>query len=313
MDTTGTFEMAKALAAHKCHTCIHKYYTVDEWKSFADANKETLPFIAASSGTAEGDFERLCDILENVPEVKFICLDVANGYSQFFVEYVEKVRKAFPTHTIMAGNVVTGDMVEALIFAGADIVKVGIGPGSVCTTRKKTGVGYPQLSAVLECADNAHGLGAHIISVSLLQTEIKKNETFSCIFQDGGCTCPGDVAKAIGAGADFVMLGGMLAGHDQAGGEVIEKDGKKRKLFYGMSSATAMKKHKGGVAEYRASEGKTVEVDYRGDVNVTMLDILGGLRSACTYVGAGRVKEMPKRTTFIRVNMQLNEVFSSSN
>ena len=172
MDTTGTFEMAKALAAHKCHTCIHKYYTVDEWKSFADANKETLPFVAASSGTAEGDFERLCDILENVPEVKFICLDVANGYSQFFVEYVEKVRKAFPTHTIMAGNVVTGDMVEALIFAGADIVKVGIGPGSVCTTRKKTGVGYPQLSAVLECADNAHGLGAHIISVGLFQTEI---------------------------------------------------------------------------------------------------------------------------------------------
>eukprot|EP00093_Oithona_nana_P003121 03121.XXX_35294_33074_1 [CDS] Oithona nana genome sequencing. len=294
MDTTGTFEMAKALAAHKCHTCIHKYYTVEEWKTFADANKETLPFMAASSGTAEGDFERLSDILENVPEIKFICLDVANGYSQFFVEYVEKVRKAFPIHTIMAGNVVTGDMVEALVFAGADIVKVGIGPGSVCTTRKKTGVGYPQLSAVLECADNAHGLGAHIIS-------------------DGGCTCPGDVAKAIGAGADFVMLGGMLAGHDQAGGEVIEKDGKKRKLFYGMSSATAMKKHKGGVAEYRASEGKTVEVDYRGDVNVTMLDILGGLRSACTYVGAGRVKEMPKRTTFIRVNMQLNEVFSSSN
>ena len=313
MDTTGTFEMAKALAAHKCHTCIHKYYTVDEWKSFADANKETLPFIAASSGTAEGDFERLCDILENVPEVKFICLDVANGYSQFFVEYVEKVRKAFPTHTIMAGNVVTGDMVEALIFAGADIVKVGIGPGSVCTTRKKTGVGYPQLSAVLECADNAHGLGAHIISASLFQTEIKQNRDIFIFFQDGGCTCPGDVAKAIGAGADFVMLGGMLAGHDQAGGEVIEKDGKKRKLFYGMSSATAMKKHKGGVAEYRASEGKTVEVDYRGDVNVTMLDILGGLRSACTYVGAGRVKEMPKRTTFIRVNMQLNEVFSSSN
>jgi GMP reductase len=181
-----------------------------------------------------------------------------------------------------------------LIFAGADIVKVGIGPGSVCTTRKKTGVGYPQLSAVMECADSAHGLSAHIIS-------------------DGGCTCPGDVAKAIGAGADFVMLGGMLAGHDQSGGEIIEKDGKKRKLFYGMSSATAMTKHKGGVAEYRASEGKTVEVPYRGDVNATMLDILGGLRSACTYVGAGRVKEMPKRTTFIRVTQQLNEVFSNNN
>ena len=166
MDTVGTFEMAQALAQHKCYTCIHKYYTVEQWKAFAAANKECLPFVAASSGTADGDFERLVDILENVPEVKFICLDVANGYSQFFVEYVEKVRKAFPEHTILAGNVVTGDMVEALIFAGADIVKVGIGPGSVCTTRKKTGVGYPQLSAVMECADNAHGLSAHIISVS---------------------------------------------------------------------------------------------------------------------------------------------------
>lgn len=295
MDTVGTFEMAKALGQHKCYTCIHKYYSVDQWREFAASNKDILPYVAASSGIAEGDFERLGDICENVPDVRLICLDVANGYSQFFVEYVEKVRKAFPTHTILAGNVVTGEMTEALIFAGADIVKVGIGPGSVCTTRKKTGVGYPQLSAVMECADSAHGLGAHIIS-------------------DGGCTCPGDVAKAIGAGADFVMLGGMLAGHDQSGGEIVENaNGKKTKLFYGMSSATAMTKHKGGVAEYRASEGKTVEVPYRGDVNATMLDILGGLRSACTYVGAGRVKEMPKRTTFIRVTQQLNEVFSNPN
>jgi GMP reductase len=295
MDTVGTFEMAIALGQHKCYTCIHKYYSVDQWKDFAASNKDILPYVAASSGIAEGDFERLGDICENVPDVRLICLDVANGYSQFFVEYVEKVRKAFPTHTILAGNVVTGEMTEALIFAGADIVKVGIGPGSVCTTRKKTGVGYPQLSAVMECADSAHGLGAHIIS-------------------DGGCTCPGDVAKAIGAGADFVMLGGMLAGHDQSGGEIVENaNGKKTKLFYGMSSATAMTKHKGGVAEYRASEGKTVEVPYRGDVNATMLDILGGLRSACTYVGAGRVKEMPKRTTFIRVTQQLNEVFSNPN
>lgn len=295
MDTVGTFEMAIALGQHKCYTCIHKYYSVDQWREFAASNKDILPYVAASSGIAEGDFERLGDICENVPDVRLICLDVANGYSQFFVEYVEKVRKAFPTHTILAGNVVTGEMTEALIFAGADIVKVGIGPGSVCTTRKKTGVGYPQLSAVMECADSAHGLGAHIIS-------------------DGGCTCPGDVAKAIGAGADFVMLGGMLAGHDQSGGEIVENaNGKKTKLFYGMSSATAMTKHKGGVAEYRASEGKTVEVPYRGDVNATMLDILGGLRSACTYVGAGRVKEMPKRTTFIRVTQQLNEVFSNPN
>merc|ERR1711936_199872 len=178
MDTVGTFEMAIALGQHKCYTCIHKYYSVDQWREFAASNKDILPYVAASSGIAEGDFERLGDICENVPDVRLICLDVANGYSQFFVEYVEKVRQAFPTHTILAGNVVTGDMVEALIFAGADIVKVGIGPGSVCTTRKKTGVGYPQLSAVMECADNAHGLSAHIIS-------------------DGGCTNPGDIAKQL--------------------------------------------------------------------------------------------------------------------
>ncbi|XP_025069015.1 GMP reductase 1 isoform X6 [Alligator sinensis] len=189
-----------------------------------------------------------------------------------------------------AGNVVTGEMVEELILSGADIIKVGIGPGSVCTTRIKTGVGYPQLSAVIECADSAHGLKGHIIS-------------------DGGCSCPGDVAKAFGAGADFVMLGGMFAGHDQCAGEIMEKNGRKVKLFYGMSSGTAMKKHSGGVAEYRASEGKTVEVPYRGDVENTILDILGGLRSTCTYVGAAKLKELSRRTTFIRVTQQHNQVF----
>lgn len=226
-----------------------------------------------------------------MPEIKFICLDVANGYSEHFVEFVKQVRARFPFHTIMAGNVVTGEMVEELILAGADIIKVGIGPGSVCTTRKKTGVGYPQLSAVLECADAAHGLGGHIIS-------------------DGGCTCPGDVCKAFGAGADFVMLGGMLSGHDQCGGEIVTKpNGQRVKQFYGMSSETAMVKHHGGVAEYRASEGKTVEVPYRGDVEPTILDILGGLRSACTYTGASKLKELPRRTTFIRVTQQTNEIF----
>ena len=226
-----------------------------------------------------------------MPEIKFICLDVANGYSEHFVEFVKQVRARFPFHTIMAGNVVTGEMVEELILAGADIIKVGIGPGSVCTTGKKTGVGYPQLSAVLECADAAHGLGGHIIS-------------------DGGCTCPGDVCKAFGAGADFVMLGGMLSGHDQCGGEIVTKpNGQRVKQFYGMSSETAMVKHHGGVAEYRASEGKTVEVPYRGDVEPTILDILGGLRSACTYTGASKLKELPRRTTFIRVTQQTNEIF----
>merc|ERR1712129_203983 len=276
---------------------IHKHYTLKEWSTFIaeeekNDNSDIFNCIAVSSGTSDRDYTKICSLLNDYKQLSFICLDIANGYSEHFAEYIKKVRKSFPTHIIMAGNVVTQEMTEQLLLSGADIVKVGIGPGSVCTTRKKTGVGYPQLSAVMECADSAHGLGAHIIS-------------------DGGCTCPGDVAKAIGAGADFVMLGGMLAGHDQSGGEVKVKDnGVKVKLFYGMSSATAMEKHAGGVAEYRASEGKTVEVPYRGDVNATMLDILGGLRSACTYVGAGRVKEMPKRTTFIRVSQQLNEVFS---
>ncbi|XP_037088593.1 GMP reductase 1-like [Pollicipes pollicipes] len=293
MDTVGTFEMAVALAKHKIFTTIHKHYPVEAWKQFAAAQPETLYFVAVSAGTSAADFDRLAEIVQAVPELRFICLDVANGYSELFVECVRKVRATFPHHTIMAGNVVTGEMVEELLLSGADLIKVGIGPGSVCTTRKKTGVGYPQVSAVLECGDAAKGLGGHIIS-------------------DGGCTCPGDVAKAFGAGADFVMLGGMLAGHDQSGGEVIERDGRKYKLFYGMSSATAMQKHAGGVAEYRASEGKTVQIPYRGDVTATVLDVLGGVRSACTYIGAGKLKELPKRTTFIRVTQQLNEIFTGN-
>lgn len=292
MDTVGTFEMARALCKFSLFTAIHKHYSAEEWKEFAATSPECLDNVAASSGTGPSDFQQLEEILMAVPQIRYICLDVANGYSEQFVQHVKDVRARFPKHTIMAGNVVTGEMVEELILSGADIIKVGIGPGSVCTTRKKTGVGYPQLSAVIECADAAHGLNGHIIS-------------------DGGCTCPGDVAKAFGAGADFVMLGGMLSGHTESGGEIIEKNGKKYKLFYGMSSETAMKKHAGGVAEYRASEGKTVEVPYRGDVEDTIKDVLGGIRSTCTYVGAAKLKELSRRTTFIRVTQQLNPVFSN--
>ncbi|XP_077156050.1 GMP reductase 2 [Ranitomeya variabilis] len=292
MDTVGTFDMAKALGKFSLFTAVHKHYSVEEWKEFAATSPEYLDNVAASAGTGQSDVQHLEEVLSAVPQIRYICLDVANGYSEQFVQHVKDVRARFPKHTIMAGNVVTGEMVEELILSGADIIKVGIGPGSVCTTRKKTGVGYPQLSAVIECADAAHGLNGHIIS-------------------DGGCTCPGDVAKAFGAGADFVMLGGMLSGHTESGGETIEKNGKKYKLFYGMSSETAMKKHAGGVAEYRASEGKTVEVPYRGDVDDTIKDILGGIRSTCTYVGAAKLKELSRRTTFIRVTQQLNPVFSS--
>ncbi len=292
MDTVGTFEMALALADNKLFTAIHKHYTVDEWNTFLkSAPKGIENHIAVSTGTGPNDSEKVAAILNHNPHLKFICIDVANGYSEHFVNFVQGAREQFPEKVIIAGNVVTGEMVEELLLAGADIIKVGIGPGSVCTTRVKTGVGYPQLSAIIECADAAHGLGGQIIS-------------------DGGCVTPGDVAKAFGAGADFVMLGGMLAGHDESGGESIERNGKTYKQFYGMSSATAMDKHVGGVANYRASEGKTVEVKYRGAVENTVLDILGGIRSTCTYVGASTLKELTKRTTFIRVEEQENRKFS---
>lgn len=292
MDTVGTFEMAAALHKLKLFTAIHKHYSIQDWDEFMNNASEGIEdFIAVSTGTSNADMNKLSQIFEAHPRLRFLCIDVANGYSEHFVAFVKQARKKFHDKIIIAGNVVTGEMVEELLLSGADIIKVGIGPGSVCTTRVKTGVGYPQLSAIIECADAAHGLGGLIIS-------------------DGGCTTPGDVAKAFGAGADFVMLGGMLAGHDESGGELIEKNGRKFRQFYGMSSATAMEKHVGGVADYRASEGKTVEVPYRGQVENTVADILGGLRSTCTYVGASQLKELSKRTTFIRVAEQENQVYN---
>lgn len=291
MDTVGTFEMAAALAKDKIITAVHKHYTVEEWTDFlTDKPDELYNFIALSTGTGKADEEKIKKICERHPKIQFLCIDVANGYSEHFVSFVKQARQNFPDKIIMAGNVVTGEMVEELLLAGADIIKVGIGPGSVCTTRVKTGVGYPQLSAIIECADAAHGLKGHIIG-------------------DGGCKVPGDVAKAFGGGADFVMLGGMFAGHDESGGEMVEENGKKYRLFYGMSSKTAMDKHSGGVAEYRASEGKTVKVPYKGPVSETVKDILGGVRSTCTYVGAAELRELSKRTTFIRVQEQENQIF----
>jgi len=291
MDTVGTFEMAAVLAKHKLFTVVHKHYSVDKWKSFLEsAGNGVTEFIAVSSGTSSSDSTKLDQLMEQFPQLRFICIDVANGYSEHFVHFVKKVREIYPDKVIIAGNVVTGEMVEELLLAGADIIKVGIGPGSVCTTRLKTGVGFPQLSAIIECADAAHGLGGQIIS-------------------DGGCKSPGDVAKAFGGGADFVMLGGMFAGHEESGGEIVEENGEKFKLFYGMSSETAMKKYSGGIADYRASEGKTIKTPLKGQVEETVLDILGGVRSTCTYVGAKKLKELTKRTTFIRVQEQENEMF----
>ncbi|KGD70536.1 guanosine 5'-monophosphate oxidoreductase [Tatumella morbirosei] len=292
MDTVGTFQMATALADFGMLTAVHKHYSVEQWQQFLqDTSEKVLSHVMVSTGTSAADFGKLKQILALSSGLNFICIDVANGYSEHFVNFLQRAREAFPDKTICAGNVVTGEMVEELILSGADIVKVGIGPGSVCTTRVKTGVGYPQLSAVIECADAAHGLGGQIVS-------------------DGGCSVPGDIAKAFGGGGDFVMLGGMLAGHDECEGTIVEENGHSYMLFYGMSSESAMKRHSGSVAEYRAAEGKTVRLPLRGPVEPTVRDILGGLRSACTYVGAERLKELTKRTTFIRVAEQENRTYN---
>ena len=292
MDGVGTLKMAEAFAkdGNGLTVALHKHYDLKTMQKYYDDNGHDNVWY--SIGMVKADEEKLDEFIKAGGKPDKICIDVANGYSEHFVDYVKSIRDKYPDLTIMAGNVVTGEMVEQLILNGADVVKVGIGPGSVCTTRNMTGVGYPQLSAIIECADAAHGLGGLICG-------------------DGGCTVPGDVAKAFAGGADFVMLGGMLAGHDESEQKVTKHEGKKVLEFYGMSSSTAMKKHKGGVAEYRASEGKTVRIPYRGSVHESLQDVLGGLRSTCTYVGAQRLKHLSKCTTFIRVTQQLNTVFGN--
>ena len=295
MDTTGTFEMALSLSKFKILTCIHKHYNLNSWEKFLNnKSEEVIDYISVSSGINQNDLIKLDNILKLNENLKFITLDVANGYTQKFVETVKEVREKYPNKVIIAGNVVTAEMTEELILAGADIIKVGIGSGSVCLTRIKAGVGCPQLSAVIECADAAHGLNGLIIS-------------------DGGCTNSGDVSKAFGAGSDFVMMGGFFAGHEESGGQLkeVRVNGEiiKYKVFYGMSSKTAMEKHYGKMENYRSSEGKKVSIKYKGLVKYSVEDLLGGIRSTCTYVGASKLKELSKRTTFIRVNNQSNEIY----
>ena len=289
MDGVGELAIAEKLAEFEMITCLTKQHDEKKLKK-CKIIKKIYPHLALSIGIKKEDFENLNNVLKEFNFIKFICIDVANGYSEHFSKFVKSVRDKYPTKTIIAGNVVTADMTQELILSGADIVKVGIGPGSVCTTRTQTGVGYPQLSAVIECADAAHGLGAHIIA-------------------DGGCTCPGDVAKGFGGGADFVMLGGMFAGHDEGKGKLIKTNGKKFIEFYGSSSDVANKKHYGGLSNYRSSEGRTVRIKYRGKIKDTILNILGGVRSSCTYVGAPSLKQLSKCTTFVRVSNQFNDTF----
>ena len=271
-------------------TCIARHYNKNGtlWHQAERRNK-----LCAMSGISDKEIFELVAISNTYNDISFIGLDVANGYTINFVEAVKKLREYLPEATIIAGNVVTADMTAELLLAGADIVKIGVGPGSVCTTRIKTGVGYPQLSAVMECADAAHGIGGHIIA-------------------DGGCNSSGDIVKAFAAGADFVMIGGLLAGHDECDGEYVFEDDNSEPVgmkFYGMSSKTAMDKHKHPNREYRGEEGKTVTVKYKGPVRDTVTDILSGIRSACTYVGAKRLKDLTKCATFVRVNSTHNRIY----
>ncbi len=311
MDGVGTFAMADELANNRLFTCLVKSYDIaDLVNFFSQGDPLRTENVAYSMGIAQGDLKKFIQVYQSEKvKIKYVCVDVANGYSEYFSSFIKKLRDTCPEIVIIAGNVVTGEMTEELILNGADIVKVGIGPGSVCTTRIQTGVGYPQLSAVMECADAAHGLGGHVIA-------------------DGGCTCPGDVAKAFAGGADFVMLGGMLAGHNEGGGEIITRyyrtgeveetenswqdiiEEKKYVAFYGMSSQAANNKHFGGLKKYRSSEGREVFVPYRGAIDNTILDLLGGIRSTCTYAGAKKLKWLSKCTTFVKTDQQFNAVFS---
>jgi GMP reductase len=287
MDTTGTFEIYKTLYDYKMITTLHKFYSKEDYITFSKTETFDPTYFMVSTGISDKDYDRLTSICDSIP-VNWICIDIANGYISNLVTFCKKVRDKYPDKTIVAGNVVTREMVEDLILTGGvDIVKIGIGPGSACTTRIKTGVGMPQLSAVIECSDAAHGVGGHIIS-------------------DGGITCPGDMAKAFGGGADFVMVGGQFAGHDENPGELIEENGVKYKLFYGMSSEHAMNKHYGGMKQYRSSEGRVIKIKYRGPLINTIRDYLGGVRSTCTYINAKCIKYMPKCTTFLIVSQQLN-------
>jgi GMP reductase len=291
MDGVGTFSMAKVLHEHKMMTVITKSTTLDQWKT-AVGNGVRLQSVSVCTGTNRmfdpdaQDYKNMQEVLKSFPDIKMITVDVANAYHQNMVGFINKVREEYPDKVIVAGNVVTPEMTEELIINGADVVKIGIGPGSVCTTRIMAGVGVPQFSAIVECSDAANGVGGHIMA-------------------DGGCVYPGDIAKALGGGAHMVMIGGMLAGHDESEHQVVNN----KIEFYGMSSDRAREIHGKRKDGYRANEGKLISLPYRGPVVNTLEDILGGVRSACTYIGARRLKDMPKCASFVTTNNVINRTY----
>ena len=292
MASSGTFEIAKTLSPHKIITTFHKYYTVDEYKGFfKDFNNPD--YIAYTIGIRDEDLNKLYEMKEHdlLNNFSFICIDVPNGYLERFLEKIKEVRNICPDHIIIAGNVVTNEIAEEIILNGADIVKIGIGQGNLCTTRRMTGVGYPQLSAVIECADAVHG--------------ISNGEGNGLVIADGGIVYPSDVGKAFCAGGDFAMMGSLFSGYEQSGGKIIEKNGEKFKEVFGSSSNKAMEEFYGKKESHRASEGRYALIPYKGDINIFLQDLFGALRSTGTYIGARSIKEFSKRTTFIRVNSQL--------
>lgn len=293
MATCGTFEMAKILSEYRIITTFHKYYTIEEYKKFFK-NFNNPDYICYTLGIRDRDIEQLKEMIKEkvINNFSFICIDVPNGYLENFLETIKLVRKLCPEHIIIAGNVVSNEMTEEIILSGADIVKVGIGPGSACTTRRMTGVGYPQLSAVIECSDAAHG--------------ISNENGVGLIIADGGQVYPSCVAKAFCGGADFNMFGSMFSGFEQSGGKNIEKNGKLYKEYYGSSSNKAMIENYGQKDKHRASEGRYTLIPHKGDLNNFLQDLFGSLRSTGTYIGARKLKEFSKRATFVRVNRQLN-------
>ncbi len=293
MASCGTFEMAETLAPYKIITTFHKYYSVEDYKKFF--KKFNNPdYISYTLGIRENDEKQLEAMIKAklIDNFSFITIDVPNGYVNRFANAVREIRELCPNHIIIAGNVVSKEMTEELILAGADIVKVGIGPGSACTTRRMTGVGMPQLSAIIECADAAHG--------------IANNQGVGLIIGDGGLIHPSDVAKAFCGGADFVMSGQLFSGFEESGGKTVTKNGKKYKEYYGSSSNKALKENYGKKESHRASEGRYTLIPHKGSLHDSLQDLFGALRSTGTYIGARKLKEFSRRATFVMVHNQIN-------
>ena len=319
MATVGNFETAKKLLKAGMFATLHKFYTAEEMIDFmrqCQNEKTDYSNLFISIGIKNGirELDKLKEIEDGAMWFKpNICIDAPNFYINKAFEVLKHCRELFPESVIMCGNIASSDICHKLLDY-ADILKVGIGPGSVCRTRSVTGCGVPMVSCILDCADVVHSVGGMICA-------------------DGGIVEVGDICKAFALNADFVMSGGMFAGTDEAEGEVIEKcyktneyaidmidgskpipdqplyDIKKYKLYYGMSSTLANNKFAGGMSNYKASEGREAFIPYTGSLDKILQDIKGGIASACTYIGAANVKDMSKCATLIKVNHTINKIF----